>query len=287
MKYTTSLPSRYSLVRFAIAIMLAAATFTLQASAQQPLSPFPPTQQPPNQSQPNTQNAYPPSFSNREPSPEIVRTPPVRLGGQNNNGPVSDFPRGRNDVVTSETDPNTSAIAQPAVWNSANDRSAVVHASTQTATNARKPIAISPPTKSVTGSVEKPQSTWSSLLSMVFALIMVLTLFMAVAWLIRKSQPAAFVKLPNDVVQVMGRTPMAPRQQMYVVRFGSKLLLVSHQPGQTQTLCEITDEEEVQRLAGLCEAHQPNSITNSFREVFKQVASGKPSHSMRTNLVRP
>ncbi len=104
-----------------------------------------------------------------------------------------------------------------------------------------------------------------------------------VVWIVKKSQPHSFVKLPGDVVQVMGRTPMAPRQQMYVVRFGSKLLLISHQPGQTQTLGEITDADEVQRLAGLCEANQPGSISNSFREVLKQATLGKPDRDSRAS----
>jgi flagellar biogenesis protein FliO len=108
-----------------------------------------------------------------------------------------------------------------------------------------------------------------------------LSFFLLVAWLVKKSQPHSFLKLPGDVVQVMGRTPMAPRQQMYVVRFGSKLLLISHQPGQTQTLGEITDPDEVQRLAGLCEANHPGSISNSFRDVLKQVALGKPAPEPR------
>ena len=81
---------------------------------------------------------------------------------------------------------------------------------------------------------------------------------------------------------------MTPRQQMFVVRFGSKLLLISHQPGQTQTLGEITDSDEVQRLAGLCEANHPGSISNSFRDVLKQVTSGKlePEPKARGGLTR-
>ena len=105
---------------------------------------------------------------------------------------------------------------------------------------------------------------------------------MIIAWLFRKSQPVNFAKLPSEVVQVMGRTAMAPRQQVYVVRFGSKMLLVSHQPGQTQTLGEITDLDEVQRLAGLCEANQPSSISHSFRDVLKQVASGQKDREPRS-----
>ncbi len=198
----------------------------------------------------------------------LYRTPTMSVRSQVD-GPVS---------------PSTQSNVQPAAWN-APAPSVVsnlpvepprIQATTRGAIPERKAIELKSPSKGLEGSVEKPKSTSANVLTMVFALTIVVSLFLIMAWLLRKSQPASFVKLPGDVVQVMGRTPMAPRQQMYVVRFGSKLLLVSHQPGQTQTLCEITDPDEVQRLAGLCEANMPSSISGSFRDVFQQIASGKP-----------
>jgi flagellar biogenesis protein FliO len=134
-------------------------------------------------------------------------------------------------------------------------------------------LKVSPKSKS---QVDKPTSQWSAILSMFFSLTIVMCLFLFVVWLFRKAQPNSFVKLPKDVVQILGRSAMAPRQQVYVVRFGNKMLLVSHQPGQTQTLGEITDPLEVERLAGLCEANQPTSISHSFRDVMAHVVSGKP-----------
>jgi len=155
-------------------------------------------------------------------------------------------------------------------------------------TISRGPLELRPSSKDKIGSVERPKSSWGTAVSMFLSLAVVLSFFLLVAWLVKKSQPQSFLKLPGDVVQVMGRTPMAPRQQMYVVRFGSKLLLISHQPGQTQTLGEITDADEVQRLAGLCEANLPGSISNSFRDVLKQVTMGKaePEPRQATRLSR-
>jgi flagellar biogenesis protein FliO len=191
---------------------------------------------------------------------------------------------------TSELDPSSQDISRRALapgsqaaGNGQPLGSAVQQASWTSESNLIKPdwlrsrssLELKSPSKEVVGSVSKPKSGWAAALSMIFSLAIVLCLFLIIAWLFRKSQPRAMVKLPNDVVQIMGRTSMAPRQQVYVVRFGSKMLLVSHQPGQTQTLGEITDPEEVQRLAGLCEANQPTSITHSFRDVLRQVASGR------------
>jgi flagellar biogenesis protein FliO len=94
---------------------------------------------------------------------------------------------------------------------------------------------------------------------------------------LRKSQPKQFQKLPKDVVEVLGRTPIAPRQNLVVVRFGSKLILVSQQPGETRTLSEIHDANETGRLIGMCESSRPESISNSFREVLQQVVHAKPT----------
>lgn len=140
---------------------------------------------------------------------------------------------------------------------------------------ARTPLELKSRNKEAGSSVDKPASTWAAALSMFFSLAIVISLFLFIAWLFRKSQPNTFAKLPTGVLQVLGSTVMAPRQQVYVVRFGNKMLLVSHQPGQTQTLGEITDADEVHRLAGLCESNQPTSVTHSFRDVLRHVASGR------------
>lgn len=148
---------------------------------------------------------------------------------------------------------------------------------------ARTPLELKPRNKEASSSVDKPTSTWAAALSMFFSLAIVIGLFLLIAWLFRKSQPNTFQKLPTGVLQVLGSTVMAPRQQVYVVRFGNKMLLVSHQPGQTQTLGEITDADEVHRLAGLCESNQPTSVAHSFRDVLRHVASGRSDTESQPN----
>jgi flagellar biogenesis protein FliO len=226
-------------------------------------------------------------------SPSVAYPPPYSIQSQNAMG-LQNQPQTQPQVAVQPNGQrvfnhtNNSTMAAPAQVQTAvppsgaNRQSTVQQASWTTETEAGKkdlpqgrvPIELKSSPKS-SNSVDKPKSTWAAALSMFFSLAVVLSLFLSVAWLFRRSQPNAFIKLPKDVVQVMGRTSMAPRQQIYVVRFGNKMLLVSHQPGQTQTLGEITEPTEVERLAGLCEASQPNSVTHSFREVLSQVASGK------------
>ncbi|XZE21427.1 FliO/MopB family protein [Pirellulaceae bacterium SH449] len=141
--------------------------------------------------------------------------------------------------------------------------------------SAQSMVELKGPSKAGDGRITKPTSPWSTFFSVGFSLCIVVCLFLGVAWMAKRTMPAGSSKLPNEVIEVLGRSTIAPRQQVYVLRFGRKLLLISQQPGQTQTLSEITDEEEVIRLAGICEANSPRSSTRSFSDVLKQVATGK------------
>jgi flagellar biogenesis protein FliO len=151
--------------------------------------------------------------------------------------------------------------------------------SVATVPNAPQPSAAPPkerqriPIADKTGNAEggtKSSSTIRPLLSMVFSLLIVLGLFFGMVWLYRKSSNNPSQAVPKQVVQILGRTPMAARQHLVLVRFGSKLLLVSLAQGETRTLGEITDPLEVDQLAGLCESSSPNSLSNSFRNILSQ-----------------
>ncbi len=99
-----------------------------------------------------------------------------------------------------------------------------------------------------------------------------LGLFFAVAWAMRKTAPRGSVVLPNEVFDILGRSALGARQQVQLLRCGNKLLLVSIAPAGVETLTEITDPLEVDRLAGLCQQAHPKSATTAFRQVFQQLA---------------
>ena len=214
------------------------------------------------------------------PQNQNVAPPSLQSNGQRVFAPMPDSNAFSIKPVPTSNEPMRSEV-KPASWISESPPTTLL---TPGKSKSRAPLELKPSAKDNAQSLDKPKSSWGAALSMFLSLAVVLSFFLLVAWLVRKSQPNSFLKLPGDVVQVMGRTPMAPRQQMYVVRFGSKLLLISHQPGQTQTLGEITDADEVQRLAGLCEANHPGSISSSFRDVLKQVTLGKSVPEPRSTM---
>ena len=112
-----------------------------------------------------------------------------------------------------------------------------------------------------------------SIVTVVSSLAIVLGLLFGVTWLMRRAGPAGSQPLPSDVVQVLGRAMLSPRQQMQLVRIGDKLVLIANTPAGVQTLTEITDRAEVQRLAAACEAARGGSSTGTFRQVLTQLGS--------------
>ena len=84
------------------------------------------------------------------------------------------------------------------------------------------------------------------------SIVLVLGLFFIVAWAMRRAAPRGSILLPGEVVELLGQAPLASRQRVHLLRLGNKLLLVSVTTNGTETLGEITDPEEVDRLAGLC-----------------------------------
>lgn len=115
-------------------------------------------------------------------------------------------------------------------------------------------------------------SAGPAVLSMFGSLAVVIGLFLGLVWLLRRGSPKSVRLLSSEVVELLGRSPLAGRQQMHVVRFGSRLLLVAVSPDGAETLAEITDPSEVDRLSGLCQQTQANSATQAFRQIFGQFA---------------
>jgi flagellar biogenesis protein FliO len=113
---------------------------------------------------------------------------------------------------------------------------------------------------------------WDSITTMAAALGIVVGLFLICTWLFRRGAGKAATALPADVVSVLGRVPLAARQVAQLLRVGNKLVLVSMTPTGAETLTEVTDPAEVDRLVGICQQADPHSTTKAFEQVFRQLA---------------
>ena len=131
-----------------------------------------------------------------------------------------------------------------------------------------------PPLKRPGGAGQGRSTTGvTSMTTVAGSLAVVLGLFFLVVWTMRRATPKAMQPLPSAVFEVLGRAPMAGRQQAHLIRCGCKLLLVNVTPDGAETLTEITDPMEVDRLAGLCRQSVSGSSTQAFRQVFQQFAT--------------
>ena len=72
-------------------------------------------------------------------------------------------------------------------------------------------------------------------------------------------------KVPTEVLEILGQTPFGPKKQLQIVRLGSKLLLLLNGPEGTHPIGEITDPEEVEYLASLCQGRKTASAANVLR----------------------
>jgi flagellar biogenesis protein FliO len=129
-----------------------------------------------------------------------------------------------------------------------------------------------PPQRAIAGGSGTPRGGLPSLTTALAGLAFVLGLFLLFAWLLKRSLPKSAAPLPTEVVEVLGRVPLAARNFAHLVRLGNKLVLVSISSAGIETLSEITDPAEVDRLAGICEQSRPTSSSQAFRGVLQSFA---------------
>ncbi len=116
------------------------------------------------------------------------------------------------------------------------------------------PAPLKPP--AAAESERKPIET-PSLWPLMGSLVLVLGLFFALAWLMRRLSPHGIAVLPPEAFEVLGRAPLANRQQAHLVRCGNKLWLIAVGAAGASPLGEIADADEVERLTQLCRQARP------------------------------
>jgi flagellar biogenesis protein FliO len=117
----------------------------------------------------------------------------------------------------------------------------------------------------------------SAIFTVLGSLAIVLGIFVGIAWLLRRGMPGGSGRLPSGVVEVLGNAPLAARRQMHVLRFGDKILLVCVSQTGVDTLSEIEDAAEVERLTKLCQKSRPTASAGTFDQVFGKLMRSTPA----------
>ena len=141
-------------------------------------------------------------------------------------------------------------------------------AETSPATNTSLPP-LKPPTPTNRTLADMPLGGMRSLITVAGSLTAVLGLFFLVVWMLRRVSPRGPGNLPREVFETLGRAAWASHQQVHLLRCGNKLLLVSLTTAGAETLTEISDPAEVERLVGLCRQTRGGTPA-TFRQAMRQ-----------------
>lgn len=111
---------------------------------------------------------------------------------------------------------------------------------------------------------------------LVFSVAAVTLVFMVLLLVLKKFTPGGAPQLPKDVFEVLGKAPLVFRQQLYMMRCGKKIFIVSLSQNGLDRIGEIEDPEEVERLARRCGGEIPDA-GNAFREWSAKKQEGENS----------
>lgn len=135
----------------------------------------------------------------------------------------------------------------------------------QTSTPLPKPSSRSTSSKPVVG-IE-------ALSTVAASLAMVIGAFLLLVIALRRGNSRHQKSLPSEVFEVLGRKAVNHKTQLQLLRIGSKLVLVSVTSDGMETVSEIDQPAEVDRIAGLCRQKHAGSITRSFAEILGGAAT--------------
>ncbi len=212
-------------------------------------------------------------------TPQQMAGRPARIGATGT-APATDIQPAAAEPATHKASPATLIVQQPGEVKRASHEIALKptapaedEASLPLPAPTKDDIPLAPPSGSKKGGEAKSTSgSGPAITSMLGSLAIVVGLFLAVAWFARRAGGQSSKALPKEVVQVLGRTPLTSKQNLQVIRFGNKMLLVSVSAGGAETLAELTDGPEIDRIAGLCQQQGSESVTASFRQMMAQMS---------------
>lgn len=138
---------------------------------------------------------------------------------------------------------------------------------------AAEPLPLPKPTQSQNNDVSLPSFNFkgNQTASIAASLFVVVGLFLIFAWVGKKNMKPNNGRLSKEIIQVLGKSQLSGKQQLELVRVGQKLLLLCVTPNSVETLTEITEPNEVERLLTIVRQDSPGSMTATFQEVLTQM----------------
>jgi flagellar biogenesis protein FliO len=76
--------------------------------------------------------------------------------------------------------------------------------------------------------------------------------YLGLVWLLQMINPAGSGAIPREALEVVGSAPLNSKQNLQLIRLGSKLMLMIHGPDGVQPVGEVSDPAEVEDLLAIC-----------------------------------
>jgi len=126
------------------------------------------------------------------------------------------------------------------------------------------------------GEGEDPESLASrppymDMVKLAAALGLVLGLAVAGAWGVKRFGPRSARIFGGEMIKVLARTYLGPRQMVCLVKVPGKLLVLGSTQQSVSTLAEIDDPARVEKVLAFFESRSPKGASETFRNILSGV----------------
>jgi flagellar biogenesis protein FliO len=112
-----------------------------------------------------------------------------------------------------------------------------------------------------------------SMQRLALSLGIVIVVIIAARVVMRKMFPAATVGRSSQVIRVLSRSVLAPKQQFLLLQVGKRLIVVGDSGASMNALAEITDPQEVASLVGQLASESASSSSSAFGAIFGRASN--------------
>jgi flagellar biogenesis protein FliO len=146
---------------------------------------------------------------------------------------------------------------------------------TQQTSIERQPIrrtsdSVRPPSTAATASEGTNKGASLDVKRVAQSLGIVLVVIFAARFAMKKLFPAVAVGRNSQVIQVVSRSVIGPKQQFLLVKLGKRLVLVGDSGASMSPLAQIDDPNEVAEIVGKLHSETAQSSASAFASIFRK-----------------
>lgn len=126
--------------------------------------------------------------------------------------------------------------------------------------------------QTVTPAEPPSKDGWSAIQDVLIGLVLLSGILIAVVWYLKRS-PRTRKFFGSGPIRILSRAHLGPRQTLYLVKAGERVLLLGQANDGLRTLMEVSDPGEVTRTLAMVEENAPDSMTTTFRAALASATS--------------